>query len=118
MEVEIGMQTKTEEQAMQLASLFSGPLLAAMLPPTATPQGVQAMEMLRRLQVSSEGTRMRVSLSLTAEELDDQIRRAIERRLASVSTPQSNEGSRPKPTPGKIRILGLDEGVREIELTR
>ena len=99
------------------ARMMSQFLLAQLQSSLASSQldNVQAAELASKLQVSSEGKQMRLSLRLSAEELQHQMR-ALETQRALAKT----MSTQPKPpmTAGKIKIYGLDEGPREIEVKR
>ena len=115
---ELSLATENEAAAAQLTQLLSEKIafVQAQSPETA--------EAARKLHVGTEGNRMRVSLALTKEEFEQNIRTIQAKRMAagtasagSSAPPQARTPQAPPPPPGKIRIYGLDEGVREIQMT-
>jgi len=113
---EMSLATESSAMAEQLTQLISMQLTAAQA------KNPETAEVMRKLQVGTEGNRLRMSLSLTKEELEQNLRTMQATRMAAAVPPQSTgqtQAAPPKPkTPGKIRIYGLDEGVREIPLTK
>jgi hypothetical protein len=103
-------------------------------------QSPEAAEAVHKLKLAAEGTQLRASLSLTREEFERSLqtmqarpeRRSMRARSSGSAAPRSARPTAqpttqppaqfttqpPPPPPGKIRIYGLDEGVREIPLTR
>jgi len=115
---ELSLATESEAAATQLTQLLSEKIAFAQA------QSPETAEAARKLHVGTEGNRMRVSLALTKEEFEQNIRTIQAKRMAagtasthSSAPPQPGTPQSPPPPPGKIRIYGLDEGVREIQMT-
>jgi hypothetical protein len=113
---EMSLATESEAAAAQMSQLLSSQISLAMV---SQANHAQAAEMAKRLHVDTEGTHMRLSFALTAEEFAQQLQTA-QAALAARSSEPAAQPVKPQPkpaTPGKVRIYGLDEGVREIQLT-
>jgi hypothetical protein len=126
---DLTLVAKTEAVAQMFAGLLSTQLQAA----AARPDHPQAAEMVRKINITSDGARLHVNLSLTKEEFEQQLQYAAAPRnnpsfsgpvraegltnsAAAASAPSGPAAPAPPPGPRKIRIVGLDEGVREIPL--
>jgi hypothetical protein len=109
--LELSLMTKDTEAAHELAQLLSGQLQLAML---SQLDNQQATELARKLQVTSEGSRMRVTLALSKEEMDRQIQLMQTARTAGPAPKPAPKAEPPSSHPGTVRIYGLDDGVREI----
>ena len=112
MELELNLNIKNEQAAQQFAQLLSSQLQLAMLAQADIPG---AAEVFRKLAVRAEGKQMRVHLTLTKEEVEQQLRTLQSARAATPGAPTAHSQIPTKP--GKVKIYGLDEGVREIQLT-
>ena len=115
---EMSLSTASEAVAAQLSQLLSAQITQAMALQANNPQ---AAEMSKRLHVDTDGARLRLSLAMTGDELAQQMRTA-QAALAARSAAQVNgrPGGSPQPPPGppgKVKIYGLDDGVREIQLS-
>jgi hypothetical protein len=76
----------------------------------------QVEEMLKRLRIEPDGAHLRISFSLTAAEFAQQMQSAQAALAARKAVPPVKP--QPKPAePGKVKIYGLDGGVREIQLS-
>ena len=128
----LGMEN--EAVAARMAQLLSSEIAAAVdkqeiqsqLPPEIR---AQASEMLKRLHIAPDGARLRIRFALTAAEFAQQMQKAQaaflagnaagRARIQPAPRPAQARPSAPKPqpaTPGKVKIYGLDGGVREIQL--
>ena len=121
-ELQLAVATENETVANQMAQMLSGQLSLAMLTQTADPW---AADMAKRLHVDTEGAHVRVSFALTADEFAEQLRKSqtmmtaragVGAHGADVQTSSEPAKPQPKPVPGKVKIYGLDEGVKEIQL--
>jgi hypothetical protein len=122
LQFDLSLAAESEAAAAQLSQMFSAQLSLALLAQANNPQ---AAEMAKRLHIDAEGTHVRASFMLTAEEFAQQVKAmqaAMAARAQAAAQPAA-AGRQPTPatprpvTPGKIRIYGLDEGVKEIPLT-
>jgi hypothetical protein len=111
---EMSLAAENDAVAAQLVQLLSEKISLAQA------QNPETAEAARKLQIGTEGNRMRVSLALTKEEFEQNLRAFQATRLAA-ATASARPAAPPQPQtaapPGKIRIYGLDEGVREIQMT-
>lgn len=115
---EMSLGVESEAVAAQLAQLLPVEIAAAMQKQSQLSPADQALvsEMLKRLHIEPDGAHLRMSFSLTTAEFAQQMQ-AAQAALAArkAVTPVKPE---PKPaTPGKVKIYGLDGGVREIQLS-
>jgi hypothetical protein len=128
-QVEMNVTTESEALATEMAQLLSTQITAvlqsqAVQSPAAS---AQALEMVKKLHVETLGTDMRLSFALSSDEFAQQLRTAqahmaerSSRTAAGSAGPVTTQQIKlqPKPAaPGKVKIYGLDEGVREIQLT-
>jgi hypothetical protein len=116
MDLDLSILTKTPKVAEQLRERAAQQLQAVLASRASAQLGDgQATDFLRRVQLSAAGNRLRVKMTMTQAEVDRQIRMmrasaaAPKREMAVRAAPE------PRPSP-KIRIYGLDDGVREIPL--
>jgi hypothetical protein len=137
---ELGLSTKDPMMANMLSQMLSGQMLTSMAAQSNNPQ---AAEMVKRLQVSTEGPRLSIRMTMSEAELEEQVRTAMAQRanaataagapsadpavgVATIPPGQPSSvrsvNAPPDPRPAKpegkrvIRIYGLDDGVREIPL--
>ncbi len=123
---EMSLAAESEAVAARLTQLLSEKIALAQA------QSPETAEAARKLRIGTEGNRMRVSLALTKDEFEHNLRTFQATRLAAATasarpaassqsqpaTPaQPRTAQSPPAAPGKIRIYGLDEGVREIQMT-
>jgi len=115
---EMSLATESEAVAAQLTQLLSEKIALAQA------QSPETAETARKLHIATEGNRLRVNLALTKEELEQNVRafQSTHQATANASArttvpPQIKTATSPPASPGKIRIYGLDEGVREIQMT-
>jgi hypothetical protein len=112
--LEVNLAMKDSEAAQELARQLSVQLTSAI---SGKLDGQQASELMRRLQIGSQGNQMNVKFALTREEMDRQLK-AMQSRSNDNSPSMPTLISRPEPKqPATIRIYGLDDGVREIPLS-
>ena len=115
-QMEVSVAAESDAVAAQMAQLLTAQIQMAQ----ATDP--QAAEIGRKLQITSEGNRMQLSLALTKDEIVQQMQAAqVARAQAAAASP-----SRPTPSPvrqskpanpGQITIYGLDGGPRVIQST-
>ena len=120
---DINILTKSEDMAQMMSQMVTSQLQSAVS--SSQIDNAQALELASQVKVSSDGKRVRLSLQLSADELEHQLRALqTNRALAELmerNRPQPELRAEAKPEPAKpvsrkIRIVGLDEGVREIEM--
>ena len=140
--LDINLATKTEVGAQSLATLLTTQMQTAI---GSKMDAAQAAEFWRRIKIGADGKRMQVQLSMTKEELRENIRLAQQQRAASpgaiasasssaagpgsirmttpssttpvaVSQPPAVSAPSGPPKPRTVKIYGLDDGVREIPL--
>lgn len=139
LKLEVNLGTKSDATAQLFAGLLTTQLEAA----AAQPGNTQAVEMLKKIQVGTQGNRLSLNVSLSKDELEQQIQLAQAARFKPQARRSANSAVRPstgsltpqsepissqpssekaKPAepqaPRKVRIFGLDDGVREIALDR
>ena len=143
---ELNVLAQSEAMAQMMSQMVSSQLASAVS--SSQIDNAQARELATRLQVNAEGKRVHLSLHLTQDEVEHQLRAAQSNRaladainrnqpqpeLRAAAKPEPREAKpgprdakpesrievvreQPKPAPSrKIRIVGLDEGPREIDL--
>jgi hypothetical protein len=99
LDFEMSFASKNADAAQEIARYVSEQLQAAMT----------GKELAGKVQVTSEGSRASVKFALNKDELEQAVRKAQAARAAT--KPGVDDGK-----PKSIRIVGLDEGVREIPL--
>lgn len=124
LQMEMGITMSSEETAMQLLQLFSKQLALVRA------QDPEMANATQKLQMGTQGSQLRASISLSKDEFEQYVRKFRDARVTAgtpfappgtASSPravQPRTTNPPPPPPGKVRIYGLDEGVREIPLTR
>jgi hypothetical protein len=118
LQFEMNLAAESDAAAAQMTQMLTTQLQMAMLAQANRPEGAEVAEIARKLQIGTEGNRMHVSLAMTQQELDQQIRAMqVPRAMTGARRPPAQPANPPSDHPGKIRIYGLDEGVREIPLT-
>ena len=139
--MDISLATKTEVGAQSLAQLLTAQMQTAV---GSKMDAAKAADFWRKVKVGADGRRMQVQIALTKEELQENIRLMQQQRAASqtsvastsssaapaavrittpggttpitVSQPQAVSQPAGPPKPRSIKIYGLDDGVREIQL--
>ena len=116
--VRMNVRAKDEASATQVFQMIQGLVGMAALSQSQNPQ---AADMLRKLQISPEGSQVKLALSLDQSELEKMIKEAQTARTAQAPrpAPAPASGIRPQepPKPGTIRITGLDSGPVEVPLS-
>ncbi len=127
---DINVVTESDDVAQAISQMVTSQLQSAVS--SSQIDNAQALELASQVKVSSDGKRVRLSLQLSADELEHQLRALQTNRaladLMEKNRPQPElraearpkldpvKPAPPKPVSRKIRIIGLDEGVREIEM--
>ena len=116
----VNVRTKDAPSAGQVLQTLQGLIGVAALSQSQNPQ---AADMLRKLQLSSNGSQVKLALSLDQSELDKMIKEAQAARAnppAAPRSPTAINGIRPPapPPPGTVRITGLDGGPVEVPMTQ
>lgn len=116
LDLDIGVLASTAKAADDIGKLLSMGLQAG-LASKMDPKG--AMEIARKMQISSDGTRMHIKFTLNKEELENQMRTLQQARMTSnpriAPAPVSVVPDR---SPKTIKIFGLDDGVHEIPFSQ
>ncbi|MEQ1948483.1 MAG: hypothetical protein ABL995_14925 [Bryobacteraceae bacterium] len=131
--LDLNLGTKTEATATMFAQLLSLQMQSSLASQTSDPS---LTELAKKLQVGTQGKRMTVHLALTQAELEQSMKAVQTARAktgvrqtasagataggtsvaSSEAAPRVNTAPAPPPGPRKVRIYGLDEGVREITI--
>jgi hypothetical protein len=114
LDLDVGIITSTPEAADLLGKLITNGMQTAL---TSKLEIKQALDVARKVVVSSEGNRIHLKFSLTKEELEQQIqimRKTPPTTNLRIAEPTSAPVNR---APQTIKIYGLDDGVREIPVT-
>jgi hypothetical protein len=137
MNMDFNLATKTEADAQAMSQLFLSQMQTAVAP-KMDPQ--MAEQFWKKVKVGADGPRMRVQIALTKEELAANIRTMQEHKPGdaasrfAVRSPSVEPGTASAPMfpaqpvatiqpvappkPRVIKIYGLDDGVREVNLDR
>lgn len=118
--LDVNLATKSEAAAGMLAQMLTSEIESAVAKKADDPQ---VAELVHKLHVGSQGNLMTVHLALTQEEMQRSIEltraarmNAGKTRTEGVSTASAAPPPAQPAGPRKVRIYGLDEGVREITL--
>ncbi|MEO8051689.1 MAG: hypothetical protein ABI833_14825 [Acidobacteriota bacterium] len=121
LQFELGVAAETDEAAAQMTQLLSSQIQMAMVGQANRPE---TAEIVRKLNITAEGNRMRLSLTLTKDEFEQQMRAAQEARAKAVALSASQTPRQPAPRPvkpatppGQITIYGLEGSPRVIQST-
>ena len=130
--LDLSLATKTEAGAQMFAQLLSSQMQSAM---AAKMDDQTAAETLKRVKVSANGRSMQIQIAMTKDELLENMRRMQEQRsnggtrlargpaamgssaMTTASTLAPAEPPAP-PKPRVIKIYGLDDGTKEIQLDK
>jgi hypothetical protein len=107
-QLELGLATKAPDTAREITELISTQLKSALASNLDEQQGA---DIIRKLEINSDGARVGAKIALNKEEVDRMVRTA---RAARQNTPPPKPTPPPPDKPNTIRIFGLDDGVREI----
>jgi ribosomal protein L12E/L44/L45/RPP1/RPP2 len=108
----MNVRTKDEASAASVAQALHGLIAMAAM---GQPQTPASTELLKKVQITPENTRVRLSLALDKSEVEKIIQ---EQQAAAASAPKSQAARAPEPTgPKTIRITGLDSGPVEVPVT-
>jgi hypothetical protein len=122
--MDISLATKTEAGAEALAQMFATQMQSAV---NAKLDGQKAQDFWRKVKMGSDGKRVQMQISMTKEELQENIRLAQDQRGPrpgfqvaggpSAMPPPLQAAAPPKPAgPRVVKIYGLDDGVHEVHL--
>jgi hypothetical protein len=115
--VRMNVRAKDAPSATQVFQTIQGLIGMAALSQNQNPQ---ATDMLRKINITSEGAQVKLALSLDQGELDKMIQEAQTARATPAARPApATNGIRPPepPKPGTVRITGLDSGPVELPLS-
>src|SRR5260370_626367 len=113
----LNVRTKDDAAAVSVAQALQGLIaLGAM----SQGQSPQAGEVLKKIRIASESSRVKLALSLDKSELDKMIKEA---QAGAKATPKSKAAlapaAVPEPTgPKVLRITGLDSGPVEVPYSK
>lgn len=103
--VEVNLHARSDSSARDLATAVQGLVAMAALEQTGS---ADATELLRKIQVGVGSSTVVLRLALTPADLE----RGFEQRRQTAAVPVA--GPNPPQGPKKIRIVGLEEGPREV----
>ena len=122
MNMEVNLRTWTADAVKPLADAVRGIMAMAAMNAGNDPGAAEAMEMLKKLQVSEGASQVQIALSLTREEVEramakfqDQVRTRSASAAHTSPVQEQRKITNPAP-PGKIRITGLGESPVEVPL--
>jgi hypothetical protein len=122
MNMEVNLRTRTADAVKPLADAVRGIMAMAAMNAGNDPGAAEAMEMLKKLQVSEGASQVQITLSLTREEVERatvkfQEQAKARSASAAASSPVREERKITNPAPpGKIRITGLGDSPVEVPL--
>lgn len=113
--LQMNIRAKDEASAATVAQALQGLIAMGAMSQSQSPQSA---EMLKKLQITTEKSRVRLALALDKSQLEQIIKEAQTSRVAA-STPKTPATRAPEPTgPRAIRITGLDSGPVEVPLAQ
>lgn len=109
--VHLNVRTKDDAAAVSVAQALQGLIAMGAMSQSQSPQ---AGDVLRKIQVASENSRVKLALTLDKSELDKMIKEA---QAGAKAAPKTKAALAPAPEPAgpkTLRITGLDSGPIEV----
>lgn len=107
--LELNLATKTPEAAQQMARMLTAQLQLAM---AGKVNNQQAAEMMRKMQISTDGSKVGIRIEASREEVERNIREMQKSPLFGAVP--GMKPAPPSPAPGTIKVYGMEGGVREV----
>ena len=107
--LELSLATKTPEAAQRMAQMLTAQLQLGM---AGKLNNEQAAEILRKIQITTDGSRVGFRTEASAEEVASTLRQMQKSPLFGPAP--AARPAPPPPKPGTIRIYGEEGGVREV----
>ena len=115
--VHLNVRTKDDAAAVSVAQALQGLIALGAMSQSQSPQ---AGEVLKKIRVASENSRVKLALTLDKSELERMIKEA---QAGAKAAPKSKAALAPAPTPEPtgpkvLRITGLDSGLVEVPYSK
>jgi hypothetical protein len=109
--LQVNVRAKDDASAQSMAQTLQGLLAMAAMSQSQSPQSA---EMVKKVKITSQGSRVKLALALDRSELEKIIQETQNSRRAA-STPKETPTHAPEPAgPKTVRIIGLDSGPVEV----
>ena len=109
--VQMNVRTKDDASAVSVAQALQGLVALGAMSQSQSPQ---AGEVLKKIRITSENSRVKLALSLDRSELEKMIKEA---QSSAMAAPAKAVAPAPAPAPAgpkTVRITGLDSGPIEV----
>jgi len=106
--LDLSLATKNPESAQRMAQMLTAQMQVAM---AGKLNNQQAAEMLRKLQITTDGNKIGVRIEASREEVERNIREMQKSPLFGAVS--GMKPAPPSPKPGTIKVYGMEGGVRE-----
>jgi hypothetical protein len=109
--LQVNVRTKDDASAQSMAQTLQGLIAMAAMSQSESPQSA---EMVKKVKITSQGSRVKLALALDRSELEKIIKETQNSRRVA-STPKETPTRAPEPAgPKTVRIIGLDSGPVEV----
>jgi ribosomal protein L12E/L44/L45/RPP1/RPP2 len=109
--LQMNVRTKDDASATAVAQALQGLIALGAMSQSQSPQ---ASEVLKKIRITPENSRVKLALSLDRSELEKMIKEA---QSSATPAPKKTAAQAPEPTgPKTVRITGLDSGPAEAPL--
>jgi hypothetical protein len=112
--LQVNVRAKDDPSAHSMAQAIQGLIAMAALGQSETPQ---AAEILRKIQITTENSRVKLALALDRSEVEKMIQESQTRAKASPEPKTAPARALEPPGPKTVRITGLDSGPVEVPLS-
>jgi ribosomal protein L12E/L44/L45/RPP1/RPP2 len=109
--LQMNVRTKDDASAVSVAQALQGLVALGAMSQSQSPQ---AGELLKKIRITSENSRVKLALSLDRSELEKMIKEA---QSGAMTAPKKTAAPAPAPVPAgpkTVRITGLDSGPVEV----
>ena len=107
--LQMNVRTKDDASAVSVAQALQGLIALGAMSQSQSPQ---AGEVLKKIRITSENSRVKLALSLDRSELEKMIKEA---QSSAAGSPKKTVAPAPEPAgPKAVRITGLDSGPIEV----